>query len=85
MRGQSNDDVLPEISRIEPQIRATLYMTALTEARHNPAIRVCYQRPLARGKPKKLALTACIRKLLVTLNVMARAQPPWPHIPVALT
>ena len=58
-------------------IRATLYMGALVATRHNPVIRAFYQRLLAAGKPKKVALTACMRKLLVILNAMVRQRAPW--------
>lgn len=58
-------------------VRAVLYMAALVASRHNPVIRACYQRLLARGKPKKVALTACMRKLLVILNAIARTNTPW--------
>jgi len=59
------------------QVRAVLYMGALVAARHNPRIRVFYRRLVARGKPKKLALVACMRKLLTMLNAMARSGEPW--------
>jgi transposase len=59
------------------QVRAVLYMGTLVAARRNPVIRVFYQRLLAAGKPKKLALTACMRKLLTILNAMMRHQTPW--------
>jgi transposase len=58
-------------------LRATLYMAALVASRRNPIIRAFYLRLLAAGKPKKLALTACMRKLLTILNAMARTQTPW--------
>jgi transposase len=58
-------------------IRAALYMGTLAATRSNPAIRAYYRRLLARGKPKKVALTACMRKLLTILNAMARQQTPW--------
>jgi transposase len=58
-------------------IRATLYMAALVASRCNPAIAAFYKRLLAAGKPKKLALTACMRKLLTILNAMIRDQKPW--------
>ena len=58
-------------------IRATLYMGALVATRHNPVIRAFYQRLLAVGKPKKVALTACMRKLLVILNAMVRQRASW--------
>ena len=54
------------------RIRAVLYMGALVASRHNPVIRDFYQRLLAAGKPKKLALIACMRKLLVILNSMLK-------------
>ena len=52
-------------------------MGALVATRHNPVIRAFYQRLLAAGKPKKVALTACMRKLLIILNAMVRQQSPW--------
>ena len=52
-------------------------MGALVASRYNPAIRTFYQRLLAAGKPKKLALTACMRKLLVILNAMLKHGSPW--------
>jgi transposase len=58
-------------------VRRVLYMAALVAARHNPVIKVFYQRLLAAGKPKKLALTACARKLLTILNAMARTCKPF--------
>ena len=59
------------------QIRAALYMGALAASRFNPVIRDFYLRLLAAGKPKKLALTACMRKLLVILNSMLKHRSPW--------
>jgi transposase len=58
-------------------IRAALYMAALVASRFNPVIARFYQRLLAAGKPKKLALTACMRKLLTILNAMIRDHKPW--------
>ncbi len=58
-------------------VRAALYMAALVATRRNPVIKAFYQRLLQAGKPKKVALTACMRKLLTTLNVMVRDQRPW--------
>lgn len=58
-------------------IRAALYMAALVASRFNPVIAQFYQRLLAAGKPKKLALTACMRKLLTILNAMIRDHKPW--------
>ena len=59
------------------RVRAALYMGALVASRFNPLIRDFYQRLLAAGKPKKLALTACMRKLLVILNSMLKHRSPW--------
>ena len=62
------------------KVRSVLYMAALTASRHNSVIRTFYQRLCAAGKPKKVALTACMRKLLVILNAMVRHATPWqPH------
>ena len=60
-----------------PQVRAALYMSALVATQFNPLIRPFYQRLLATGKPKKLALTACMRKLLTILNAIAHRGLPW--------
>lgn len=62
-------------------VRSTLYMAALSASRHNPVIREFYQRLLSQGKEKKVALTACMRKLLVILNTIARDQQPWQYSP----
>ena len=59
------------------RVRAVLYMGALVASRHNPAIRDFYQRLLAAGKPKKVALVASMRKLLVILNAMLNHGSPW--------
>ena len=59
------------------KIRASLYMGALVATRCNPALRPFYQRLLASGKPKKLALTAYMRKLLTMLNSMVRNGERW--------
>jgi len=66
-------------------IRTTLYMATVVAVRCNAAIRAFYQRLVGRGKPPKLALTACMRKLLAILNVIARHQQPWHELPAALT
>jgi transposase len=58
-------------------VRAALYMAALVATRRNPVIRACYHRLLAAGKPKNLALTACMRKLLTILNAMVRTNTMW--------
>ena len=59
------------------QIRAVLYMAAIVAARFNPVIRAFYQRLCAAGKAKKVALTACMRKLLIILNAMLKHRTPW--------
>ena len=62
------------------RVRAALYMGALVATRYNPVIRDFYQRLLTAGKPKKVALTACMRKLLVILNSMLKHRSPWCHL-----
>ena len=59
------------------RVRAALYMGALVASRFNPVVRDFYQRLLAAGKSKKLALTACMLKLLVILNTMLKHGSPW--------
>ena len=59
------------------RVRAALYMATLTAVRSNPRLRACYQRLLAAGKPPKVALTACLRKLLVICNALCRTQTTW--------
>jgi transposase len=58
-------------------VRSVLYMAALSAKKHNPFIRTFYQRLIQHGKEKKVALTACMRKLLVILNAMLRTNQPW--------
>jgi transposase len=58
-------------------VRAALYMGALVAVRHNPVIRAFYGRLRQAGKGKKLALTACMRKLLIILNAMIKQQTNW--------
>ena len=58
-------------------IRAVLYMATMTAIRSNPMIRAFYQRLIAKGKPAKVAITACMRKLLTIINAMFRAKTPW--------
>ena len=60
-------------------VRATLYMAALVASRHNPVLRRFYRRLIDAGKPKKVALTAVMRKLLTILNAIVRDQIPWQH------
>jgi len=66
------------------RVRATLYMATLTAARYNPVIRAFYERLVAAGKPKKVALTACMRKLLTILNAMIARRTAWKP-PVAVS
>jgi transposase len=58
-------------------VRAVLDMAALVARRRNPVIRAFYQRLRTAGKPAKVALTACMRKLLIILNAIARSGTPW--------
>lgn len=58
-------------------VRTLLYMAALTAARCNPVIRALYRRLKAAGKPTKVALTACMRRLLIIINAMVRKQERW--------
>ncbi len=64
------------------RVREALYMGALIASRHNPYIKTFYERLVASGKPKKVALVACMRKLLVILNAVMRERTPWrsPHV-----
>jgi transposase len=63
------------------RVREALYMGALIASRFNPAIKEFYERLVASGKPKKVALVACMRKLLTILNAVMRERTPWrsPH------
>lgn len=59
------------------QVRAKLYMATLTAIRCNPVIKAFYQRLITRNKLKKVAIVACMRKLLTIINVMVRDNKPW--------
>jgi len=59
------------------EVRTALYMATLSAMRYNPAIAAMYQRLLEMGKPKKVAMVACMRKLLTILNAMLRDQASW--------
>lgn len=61
-------------------VRSVLYMAALVGVRYNPVLRETYQRLRARGKLPKVALVACMRKLLVTLNAMVRDGTYWQNV-----
>jgi transposase len=63
-------------------VRAALYMAALVGSRHNPILKAFYERLVASGKPKKVALVACMRKLLVILNAMMKHDQAWHFEPV---
>jgi transposase len=58
-------------------VRAILYMSTLVAVRRNPALRDFYQRLRRAGKAPKMALTACMRKLIVTLNAIVKNGIPW--------
>jgi transposase len=58
-------------------VRQVLYMAAVTAVRCNPVISAFYKRLCERGKPHKVAIVACMRKLLVILNTMAKTNTPW--------
>ncbi|ARN22312.1 transposase [Piscinibacter gummiphilus] len=59
------------------QVRRTLYMAAVSAMRCNPVIRAFYKHLRSQGKPAKVALTACMRKLLVIMNAMLKHHSPW--------
>lgn len=58
-------------------VRAALYMAALSASRFDPTIKAFYERLQAAGKPKKLALTACMHKLLTIINAVIKSGKPW--------
>ena len=60
-----------------PQVRRTLYMATLSGIRYNPVLRPHYEQLRKRGKEKKVAITACMRKMLTILNAMMRDQQPF--------
>jgi len=65
------------------QVRAALSMAALVGVRHNPVLRAFYGQLIARGKPKKVAVTACMHKLLTILHAVLRDRTPWQPTPLA--
>ncbi len=66
-------------------VRCALYMSTLTAVRYNPVIKAFYERLQEVGKPKKVALTACMRKLLIILNAMLKHRTPWQtHLTIIL-
>jgi len=60
-----------------PDVRRTLYMATLTAIRYNPVLKPQYEQLVKRGKLKKVAITACMRKMLTILNAMLRDQQPF--------
>jgi len=71
MRGQRH------IEGGRSRLRQALYMATLVATRYNPVIQAFYQRLLEKGKAKKVAIVACMRKLLTILNAMVKKQQPW--------
>ena len=64
------------------EIRSVLYMATVAAIRSNPVIRAFYQRLIKKGKMKKVAITACMRKLLTILNAMVKNHTPWRAVQV---
>ena len=64
-------------------VRTLMYMAAVSASRHNPVIRTFYQRLRAAGKPAKVALIACVRKLLTILTAIVRDRTPWRDTTIA--
>lgn len=64
------------------QVRTALYMATLSAKKFNPAIKVFYDRLIAKGKTKKVAMVACMRKLLIIMNAMVKNNEPW-HTKIA--
>lgn len=62
-------------------VRRVLYVAALVGTRFNPVLKAFYAKLLAAGKPKKVALVACMHKLLIILNAIARTKSPWRNEP----
>lgn len=65
-------------------IRATLYMATVAAATYNPVVKAFYQRLKATGKPAKVVLVACMRKLIVILNAMVRTNTRWQEVPATV-
>lgn len=63
-------------------VRKVLYMATLVAVRHNPTLRTYYSRLISVGKAKKVALVACMRKLLITLNAMIKLGSEWKPLPI---
>ncbi|SAL45444.1 transposase [Caballeronia sordidicola] len=58
-------------------MRSAIYMATIVAMRYNPVVRACYQRLVKAGKPKKVAIVACMRKLLIIMNAMVKSRQPW--------
>ncbi|THF68951.1 transposase [Deinococcus sp. Arct2-2] len=65
------------------EVRQVLYMSAVSAVRWNPTLKTVFDQLIHKGKPTKVALVACMRKLLVYLNAMVRDQIPWHVQPAA--
>jgi transposase len=65
-----------------PEVRSVLYMSALSAIRYNPMIKAQYEQLVKRGKEKKVAITACMRKMLTILNAMLRDQQPFREVAI---
>jgi len=63
-----------------PEVRSVMYMSALSAIRYNPLIKAQYDQLVKRGKEKKVAITACMRKMLTILNAMMRDQQPFREV-----
>ena len=60
-----------------PAVRSPLFMGAMVAVKHNPILKAFYERLIAAGKPKMMALIAVARNLLAILNAIVRDQKPW--------
>jgi transposase len=60
-------------------VRNVLFMATLAAVRWNPVLKAHYQQMLSRGRPKKVAIVACMRRLLAILNAIIRTGQPWRH------
>jgi transposase len=62
-------------------VRRVLFMGAMVATRHNPVLKAFFERLVAAGKPKKVAIIAVARKLLTILNAIVRDGTPWKELP----
>jgi transposase len=65
------------------EVRGVLYMATLTARRWNPAIRPFFERLIAAGKSFKVAMTACMRKLLTLMNILVKRETAWTNLSAA--